>query len=213
MRVQRRTIEFWRRASWLRWTGDEQGAIAILFALLLMPMIGLTLTAIDYGRAIRLESHLQQAADSAAAAALRKLGQEYAVVEGAARQHLDAQLPDHLKGMDFSLEIAPQNKAVEIHVVSSVPTTLIALLGLDKFTVRASSLAYAERPLRRHRPIDTELPRSTDRNVERALEEFSRQSSVGSAGVQPTSEQQDDIRRATEEAERLIRDALSRLGR
>ncbi len=194
-----------------RLAADERGAIAILFALLLMPMLGMTLTAIDYGRAIRLESHLQQAVDGAAAAAVHKLGQDYAVVHSTARQYLDSQLPEHLKGMEFSLEISPQNKAVEVRVESSIPTSLIGLLGLDKFTVRASSKAYAERTLRRTKSIEADLPKGVDRDVARALEELSRQS--GNRDLQPTAEQQEDIRRAAEEADRMIRDALSRLGR
>lgn len=208
--MRRRTIEFCHRL-----TTDESGAIAILFALLLMPMLGMTLTAIDYGRAIRLESHLQQAVDGAAAAAVHKLGQDYSVVQSTARQHLDAQLPDHLKGMDFSLEIAPQNKAVEVRVESSISTSLIGLLGLDKFTVRASSIAYAERHVRRAKSLEVDLPQGLDRDVARALEDASRQFGGGSSGgaAQPTAEQQEELRRAAEEADRMIRDALSRLGR
>lgn len=203
-----RTIGIWRRL-----VADESGAIAILFALLLMPMLGMTLTAIDYGRAVRLESHLQQAVDGAAAAAVHKLGQDYAVVQSTARQHLDSQLPDHLKGMDFSLEIAPQNKAVEVRIESSIPTSLIGLLGLDKFTVRASSKAYAERTIRRTKSIAGDAPAGMDRDVARALEEITRQTGGRGSVEQPTAEQQEEIRRAAEEADRLIRDALSRLGR
>lgn len=206
--MRRRTIELCRRL-----TADESGAIAILFALLLLPMLGLTFTAIDYGRAIRLESHLQQAVDGAAAAAVHKLGQDYSIVEAVARQHLDAQLPDHLKGMDFSLQIAPQNKAVEVRVESTISTSLIGLLGLDKFTVRASSMAYAERNVRRAKSLEVDLPQGLDRDVARALEDASRQFGSGGSAAQPTAEQQEELRRAAEEADRLIRDALSRLGR
>lgn len=196
---------------------DENGAIAILFALLLMPMLGLTFTAVDYGRAIRLESHLQKAVDSAAAAAVHKLGQDYVVVQHAARQHLDAQLPPNLKGMDFSLEIAPRNKAVEVRVTSSIPTTLLGLLGLAQFTVKASSTAYAERALRRPKSLAADLPHEADRDVARALDELARHTGGlmgrSEAGAEISAEQQQEMQSAAEEADRLIRDALSRLGR
>lgn len=210
--MRRRTVELMRGLA-----GDESGAIAILFALLLMPMIGLTFTAIDYGRAIRLESQLHQAVDAAAAAAVHKLGQDFDVVQHAARQHLDAQLPPDLKGMDFTLEITPQNKAVEVRVTSSIPTTLLGLLGHDKFIVQASSLAYAERARRRSNAIAADLPPGTDRDVARALDELARHTGGriggGDASAQPSAEQQAEIQRAAEDADRLIRDALSRLGR
>lgn len=195
-----------------RWAADERGAIAILFAVLLLPMLGMTLTAIDYGRAIRLESHLQQAVDSAAAAAVHKLGQDYSVVQAAARQHLDSELPSDLKGMDFTLQIGPQNKFVDIGVESSVATSMIGLLGLKKFTVRASSQAYAERQTRRTKSIDAAMPPGTDRDVARALEDLAKQAGIsGGASAGPTAEQQEELRRASEDADRLIRDALSRL--
>lgn len=195
-----------------RWTADERGAIAILFALLLLPMLGMTFTAIDYGRAIRLESHLQQAVDSAAAAAVHKLGQDYSVVQAAARQHLDSELPSDLKGMDFTLQIGPQNKFVDIGVESSLATSMIGLLGLNRFTVRASSQAYAERQPRRTKAIEAALPPGTDRDMARALEDLAKQAGIsGGASAGPTAEQQEELRRASEDADRLIRDALSRL--
>lgn len=189
---------------------DERGAIAVMFAMLLLPMIGLTFTAIDYGRAIHLESRLQTAVDSAASAAVHKLGLDRETIEAAARQHLDRQLPDSHKGMPFALVVAPENRAVEISVETTIGTSLIGLLGVDRFTVRAASQAYPSRPAKA-KSIEAALPPGTDPEIARALAELARRGGGGGPG--PTAEQQEEIRRATEAADSMIRDALSRLGR
>jgi Flp pilus assembly protein TadG len=48
--------------------GDERGAVAILFALMLVPLVAATGAAIDYARGVEFRSALQAAADDAALA-------------------------------------------------------------------------------------------------------------------------------------------------
>jgi Flp pilus assembly protein TadG len=199
---------------------DDSGAIAVMFALLLLPMLGLTLTAIDYGRALRLESRLQTAADSASSAAVHKLGLSRQEIEATARQHLDAQLPAQHKGMPFALTIGNGERSLEIRLETTIATTLIGILGLDKFTVRVASEAYAARPVITAKSIEQSIeavaPRGAPPEVTRALEELARQGGLGTgSGAQrgPTPEQQEEIRRAADEANRMIQDALSRIGR
>lgn len=194
---------------------DEGGAIAIMFALLLLPMLGLTLTAIDYGRAIRLESRLQTAVDSATSAAVHKIVLGPAEVQATARQHLDQQLPDDLKGMPFELSIDEKQGSVDVRVETTIQTSLIGLLGLSQFTVRAASQAHAARAsnkvAKQLESIDT---RGVNRDVARALEDLGRQarvSGVGGGAAGPTREQEEELKRAAEEANRLIQDALSRI--
>ncbi len=195
---------------------DEGGAIAILFAVLLLPMLGLTLTAIDYGRAIRLESRLQSAVDSATSAAVRKIALGPAEVEATARQYLDQQLPDDLKGMAFELTVDSKQGVVDVRVETTISTSLIGLLRFDKFTVRAASQArVAEPPSKLARQLESIDSRGASSDVARALEELGRQARGGgggaAAGAGPTREQEEQIRRATEDANRLIQDALSRI--
>lgn len=58
-----------RRASRLSFCRDESGAITVIFALLLLPMLMCVGMAIDYGRLQSAHGHLQYAADMAAVAA------------------------------------------------------------------------------------------------------------------------------------------------
>lgn len=193
---------------------DEGGAIAVLFALLLLPMLGVTLTAIDYGRALRLEGRLQTAVDSATSAAVKKVLLGYTEVEAEARRHLDQHLPDDLKGMAFELAVDREKGLVDVRVATTISTSMIGLLGLDKFTVRAASQARAEQPSRQlakqFEAIDT---RGLNRDVARTLEDLERQarSGGGGGGARPTREQEEEIKRAAEEANRLIQDALRRI--
>ena len=204
-----------------RFLKDRRGNVAMLFGLMAIPVFGIIGTAIDYGRAIRLESRLHTAVDSAASAAIQHIGQERQVLENAARQHLDQHLPETHKGMPFSLVVSEKERSVEIRVETTIPTSLIGLMGVDKFTVRAAGLAYAPRQnaLSKDlgRTIEDAMPKSAPPEVSRAIEELSRRGMggmTGAGGGRSLSErEQEDMRRAAEDADRLIRDALSRLGR
>jgi Flp pilus assembly protein TadG len=53
---------------------DQRGAIGVIFALSLFPMIAMTGAAIDYSNAMRLNARLKSAADTAALSAVRDYG-------------------------------------------------------------------------------------------------------------------------------------------
>ena len=53
---------------------DDSGNVGIIFALMIIPILGITGLAVDYGRTITARSQLQNATDSAALAAVRLIG-------------------------------------------------------------------------------------------------------------------------------------------
>ena len=59
------------KVSWKGFSENEEGGIAILFALTMVPVLGIMGGAIDYGRAFAERQHLQATADAAAIAGAR----------------------------------------------------------------------------------------------------------------------------------------------
>ena len=57
-----------------RFKRDERGAVAVIFGLSLLPMMGLTGAAIDYNRASLARTSANVAADSAALATVKATG-------------------------------------------------------------------------------------------------------------------------------------------
>ena len=173
-------------------------------------MLILGFTAIDYGAAMRVESQMQRAADSATTAAVKLLGGERHLVESAARQDLDTALSDGLKGLPFELEIGPGQRSVEVRLETTVQTSVIVLAGIPSFRVRASSLAFAERPAARPREA---LPAALPPDIARTIDIDGVPGIEGRDGERLTPEEQEAMRRVSEEIERMVRDALSRRGR
>ena len=66
----------WRQIA-LTFVGDAKGAIAPLFALIAVPVLGIAMTAYDYNRAEGMRAKLQVAVDNAAAAAAQRLEHDH----------------------------------------------------------------------------------------------------------------------------------------
>lgn len=201
--MQRRLTQVFRQA-----VRDDSGAVAVMFALLVVPMLWLSLVATDYGLAMRFQSQLQRAAESTASTVVHKLGQPFADIEAAARAHLDGQLAADYKGIPFSLVIAPENAAVEIRLASRYMTSFGGLVGVKSFPVSVVGHAQPERRVSIAKSIGTDLPRGLDRDVARALEEAEKKTTVT-----PSAEEQARIQRLTDELNRKMQDVMSRLGR
>lgn len=128
-----------RRAHHIR--TDERGTVAVLFALLAIPFFGIAGVALDYGRALKLRTTLQAAADAATSAGLQRLGQGREALHGALRASIDANLPDSLQGTPFQYQIIGDDEGVSVQVEASIATTLARLFGHDKFEIKAESSA------------------------------------------------------------------------
>lgn len=125
-------------------TGNERGTTAVLFALLLVPMLGIVFCGIDYSRAMSIQSQLQTAADAAATSAASRLHEGTAKAEAAFNAAFIANLPDDLKDQPYELSISGNGKKLTVELASVVPTTMVALFGLSKLNIAVA--ASAERP-------------------------------------------------------------------
>ncbi len=124
---------------------NESGTVAVLFALLLVPMLGLVFAGIDYSRAMTVQSQFQTAAEAAAISAASRLPEGTEEAKGAFEAAFKTNLPEELRDQPYELEIAGDNNKLEVAIKAKVPTTLVAILGVSKLDVSAK--ASAERPL------------------------------------------------------------------
>lgn len=111
---------------------NQSGAVAIIFALVMIPVLGLAGSALDYSRVSQDRSHTLAAADSAALAGVRSLRGSDAEVETTIRNYLDANLPANLVGVPFEYVISPDRTSLRVTVTSYTETTLLNVVGISQ---------------------------------------------------------------------------------
>jgi hypothetical protein len=127
-----RTTTAFTQAAWLRgksglktFRSDNSGAVAIIFGLVMIPVIGIAGASLDYSRASQDRTHTLAAADSAALAGVRALRGSDAQVEQTIRDYLDANLPPHLVGIPFTYVVNPERTGIRVDVAGRTDTTLL----------------------------------------------------------------------------------------
>jgi Flp pilus assembly protein TadG len=122
--------------------------VVVLFALALVPLIGMAGAAVDYTRASNFQSSLQKAADAAALVAA-KGNEAFSVRQQAALSTLAQQLSAH-PGVSYQAAVTPvmeggREAAVAVSVSTAVPTTLINVLGFKSMDVSVQATATSGR--------------------------------------------------------------------
>lgn len=141
-----------------RLRGDRSGAVAVVFALSLIPMLGFTGLATDYAKSVLVKRRLELAIDSATLAAVRRTidllndGEhttEEAKSEGESEGRAYLASQSH-RIMDATLRATSVEVFVEGNEISSraeyeasVPTVFARLFALDRFEVAGASRAAA----------------------------------------------------------------------
>ena len=132
-------------AGWLRMVQcDQRGNVAVIFAAVLIPILGITASAIDFGRASKVKTLLAKASEAAVDAMAPRLEEDNDVLRTAVRTHLDANLPAHLRDIPFGMVIPSDRASINVTMDTSVKTTLMGLIGVPSLDVRIDS--HARRP-------------------------------------------------------------------
>jgi Flp pilus assembly protein TadG len=127
----------------MSFTRNEDGHVAILFALMSVVMTGMTGMAVDYARALTARDHLQTAVDSAAMAG---------VTQGNATdeqriQSATAVFNANLKGYNLAEMPSPlityAAGTMTVKADASIPTAFTAMLGINSLSVSAQSTAMS----------------------------------------------------------------------
>lgn len=119
---------------------NERGTVAIIFAAILIPIIGISAAAIDFGRASKVRGQLQRASDAAVDAMRLRLDEDRDVLQRAIRAYLDANLPVDLHEIPFAMVIPADRASIEVSMETYVPTTLMGVLGVTRLDVQTASL-------------------------------------------------------------------------
>ena len=122
---------------------DERGAVAILFALMAVALVGMAMSAIDITRIERMRAGMQVAADAAAVAAAQMLGVADEQVDPIVGAYLVANLPPDQKNNPYKLSISPDKKSLTINLQNEVSTTIVGLLDINSVRIFVESTGYA----------------------------------------------------------------------
>lgn len=123
--------------NFLKKLDSESGQSAVLFALLLVTVLGFTALTVDVGRVYLAKAEMQNAADSAALAAAHDLPNAGTAVN-TARQYAAK------NGADSSTVTTPYNgnqNKVEVACTKTVPFTFARVLGFTEQNVSARAVA------------------------------------------------------------------------
>jgi Flp pilus assembly protein TadG len=128
------------RLTWKRFAADARGAVAIIFAVALIPVLGLVAAAVEYSRTAQAHADLQSAVDAAALAAGKiALTEDSRDFRAAARDVFDAgfQRRDAVKLTKFSATSDNDVLTVEAH--AEAPTLFRNFIGASKTEIGASA--------------------------------------------------------------------------
>jgi Flp pilus assembly protein TadG len=211
---------------------DRNGNVAIIFALVLIPIIGVVSLAIDYGRALKTKSLISNAADAALNEIAGMASAERAELERRVRVSLDANLPEDMRGLPFTLRISEQAKTVQLEAATAVPTAIMSLIGVDRMDVVVNSTVKWQEPTPTldAGPMLAGRPESGD--AQRAAEQIARElgqqigrggaggeAGAGAAGMEALSPgdvaaarqalSNPEIQRMSEDLKAQLRDAIA----
>ena len=133
-------------AIWTTLRTDQRGNVAVIFAAVLVPVIAVVATALDYGRASKIRDQLAHASEAAAQAASGSLELDRDRIVNLVQLQLDANLPVALKDLPFELSIPADKTSIEVTVATRVQTTLMGIVGIPELPVNASGFSRRQVP-------------------------------------------------------------------
>lgn len=127
-----------------RFWQNEEGNIAMIVAMMLVPMVGTIGAGVDFMRAVSLRGELQASVDSGALAAanLQSTGDIATIVD----QYVDSNLARHTDFLatvtvTVEEEVAINSKTVDVTASGHIDTYFLGLLGIETLDVTASTSA------------------------------------------------------------------------
>lgn len=176
---------------------DERGSTAILFALIVTPILCIALAALDYTAAYNRQGKLQDTADAATNAAAHILGRPHNEVEDMIRVYMQTNLPKDITTSSYQVQFAPEDKAVTVRVNDRVETRILKLAGVHEVEINVESTAQRQ------------VPAIEDKPEHRGIDPDREHPSPGGASNAPQMSDRDvsEIQRAFREIAEQIRDS------
>ncbi len=123
---------------------DRRGAVAVVFALALIPLCMAGGAAIDMGRAYLVKSRLGYALDAAGLAVGASSITDEAELEELMEAFFEANYPANEVGVAATPEMTLTDDEIELEATATINTTLMSIVGIDTLTVSASTVIVRE---------------------------------------------------------------------
>lgn len=121
------------------WLGDQQGAVAVTYALLIIPIVIAIGAALDFTLAYNAKDRMQGDLDAALLAAVKTLNSgDPAAVKGKVRTWFATQTNRGAYNLD-DVTIDQSSYVVQARATASVPTMIMGVVGIDSLPIGASS--------------------------------------------------------------------------
>lgn len=114
--------------------GDRHGNVGIMFALTMVPIIGLVGAAVDFSRASNARVELQALLDSTALASARRLGETNATEDSIRDEflrHIRERAPRNVRIDDLQIRFPEGRRVAEVDATYAVATIFLGAVGHD----------------------------------------------------------------------------------
>ncbi|MHA1545705.1 MAG: TadE/TadG family type IV pilus assembly protein [Alphaproteobacteria bacterium] len=118
---------------------SNSGNVAVIFALLLVPLFAGLGAAVDFSRGFLVQRQLSGAIDAAALAVGASTAQDPAVLGELAQNYFDANYKPGGVGDAGTVSLNINNSVISISASTTVPTIILGLVGYDVLDVVASA--------------------------------------------------------------------------
>ena len=151
---------------------DESGAIAIIFAILIIPMLLMIGAAIDYSRIALDRSQTQSAIDAAALAMVKKIALlDNSKIEAMVRDYINANIPSDI-AIEIEVTIERNPSALKIAAIGTTNTTFMRIANINSSSYNADSKAVAS-----DKSIEVALVLDNSGSMKRISDQWSEKSS------------------------------------
>jgi Flp pilus assembly protein TadG len=117
-----------------RFADDKKGSVAVIFALTLLPVLGMAGVAIDYSAASGTRAQMAQAADAAALAAARApvttLAERQKIAQDVFNANMGGKKVDGL-----SIKVKEIPSGIRVDATGAMKTQFVGMMGFDKVNV------------------------------------------------------------------------------
>jgi Flp pilus assembly protein TadG len=120
------------------------GNIAILFGVMLIPVLGAAGVAIDYGRALSVQTVLQSSVDAAVLASRSGGSLEEDAIEAKAAAYFAANAQKLRGAIIKDIDVVLNDNVISMEVKAELPVSIASILGKDHFDIRVKSKAAAK---------------------------------------------------------------------
>lgn len=128
------------RLTLIRFARSTRANVAIIFGFSLIPLTIAAGTGIDLARALVVQTSLTEALDSAGLALGSTSGLTPSQMQTMAQQYFNANYKtDHSFGTPSAIQVTEQGQQITLTTSVSVPTTLMAVAGINSLPVNATS--------------------------------------------------------------------------